>query len=191
MIPPPFSIQCLPKKYSQLGPNIAIALTVWWAKWLLLWLQGWELEEVDELWLLRSYDILQWKNIKMYTSITKYIGIRTHLWYWLTTSFRAPYLAYDFQTMNVYFFVCADTHGKKLCWAVVMFNRSDSSTLFMKKTCVGTLDFEFCFWNIKKVKKALLPKLSSLGVLKIATPCHLTQAMFTLVALAGEGEGIL
>ena len=151
MIPPPFSIQCLPKKYSQLGPNIAIALTVWWAKWLLLWLQGWELEEVDELWLLRSYDILQWKNIKMYTSITKYIGIRIHLWYWLTTSFRAPYLAYDFQTMNVYFFVCADTHGKKLCWAVVMFNRSDSG-LFMKKTWVEHTWLGFCF---EKSRKAL------------------------------------
>lgn len=142
MIPPPFSIQCLPKKYSQLGPNIAIALTVWWAKWLLLWLQGWELEEVDELWLLRSYDILQWKNIKMYsTSITKYIGIRTHL----TTSFRAPYLAYDFQTMNVYFF-CVLTPMEKSCVEQLLCSTGQTRVLFLWKRLVLehlTLNFVF------------------------------------------------
>ena len=172
MIPPPFSIQCLPKKYSQLGPNIAIALTVWWAKWLLLWLQGWELEEVDELWLLRSYDILQWKNIKMYsTSITKYIGIRTHLWYWLTTSFRAPYLAYDFQTMNVYFFVCWHPWKKVVLSSCYVQQVRLEYSFYEKDLCWNTWLW-ILFLKYKKVKKALLPKLSSLGVLKIATPCY-------------------
>ena len=144
MIPPPFSIQCLPKKYSQLGPNIAIALTVWWAKWLLLWLQGWELEEVDELWLLRSYDILQWKNIKMYTSITKYIGIRTHLWYWLTTSFRAPYLAYDFQTMNVYFFLCWHP-WKKSCVEQLLCSTGQTRVFLWKRLVLEHLTLNFVF----------------------------------------------